>query len=131
MRLVITALLFVGGLFFVYMGVGFIVDPVVTGADFGLFTDGAQGLSSIRADLTAFFWVSGGCMIWGAWKRSGDPLAVSAALFGIALLGRIVSVLVDGTYEAFIVPMAVEAITVVLCLIGWKLLPHHDLTEEG
>ncbi|ABC64199.1 DUF4345 family protein [Erythrobacter litoralis] len=131
MRLVITALLFVGGLFFLFTGTGFLLDPSVTGADFGLEANGARGLSSLRADLTAFFWVGGGCMIWGAWKRNGDPLIASAALFAIALLGRAVSMIADGPYEGWWLPMAVEAITVIVCLVGWQMLPHHDLTQEG
>ena len=131
MRLTITALLFVGGLFFLYIGTGFILDPSVTGGDFGLTPKGNQGLSTIRGDMTAIFWVTGGCMIWGAWKRNGDPLIASAAIMGVVFLGRCVSAAMDGTYEAWQMPMAVEALTVILCLIGWKLLPHHDLTEDG
>lgn len=131
MRLAITALLFVGGLFFIYMGVGFLLDPEVAGASFGIAAKGTQGLSSIRADLTALFWVGGGCMIWGAWKRNGDPLVASAALMGVALMARCVSLALDGTYDGWMLPMGIEALTVVLCLIGWKLLPHHDLREEG
>ncbi|GAA4044230.1 DUF4345 family protein [Parerythrobacter jejuensis] len=130
MRLVLTALLFVGGLFYLFMGTGFLLDPATSGGDFGLKPDGAQGLSSIRADLTAFFWVAGGCMIWGAWKRNGDPLLASAALMGVALLGRVVSILIDGSYAGWQAPVLVEAATVLLCLTGWKLLPHHALNED-
>jgi hypothetical protein len=131
MRLIVTALLFVGGLFFVFMGAGFLLDPATASTDFGLQPVGTRGLSSIRADLTAFFWVGGGCMIWGAWKRNGDPLVASAALFGIALLGRLVSLFADGSYQGAAFPMAVEALTVLLCLVGWRMLPHHDLREDG
>ncbi len=131
MRLIVTALLFVLGLLFLYLGAGFILDPSVTGSDFGLSARGAQGLSTIRGDMTAIFWVTGICMIWGAWKRNGDPLVASALIMGIVFTGRLVSVALDGPYEGWHLPMAVEALTVVLCLIGWKLLPHHDLREEG
>ena len=131
MRLAITALLFVLGLFFLYLGTGFIFDPAVTGPDFGITPKGTQGLSTIRGDMTAIFWVTGGCMIWGAWKRNGDPLIASAAIMGTVFLGRCVSLAMDGTYEGWQMPMAVEALTVALCLSGWRLLPHHDLTEEG
>ena len=131
MRLLVTALLFVAGLFFVVTGTGFLLDPAVAGGDFGIGASGAQGLSSIRADLTAFFWVGGLCMIWGAWKRNGDPLLVSAALFAVALLGRAVSLMADGSYEGWWLPMGVETFTVLLCLAGWKLLPHRELTAEA
>lgn len=131
MRLVITALLFVLGLFFLYIGTGFLLDPSVAGGDFGLTAKGTQGLATIRGDMTAIFWVTGICMIWGAWKRNGDPLVASALLMGIVFFGRCVSAAIDGTYEAWTMPMAVEALVVVLCLVGWRLLPHHDLREEG
>ncbi|MDC0886975.1 DUF4345 family protein [Altererythrobacter sp.] len=130
MRLVLTALLLVGGLFYVFMGIGFITNPATTGGDFGLSANGAQGLSSIRADLTAFFWVAGGCMIWGAWKRNGVPLLASAGLFAVALLGRTVSIFIDGSYDGWQAPMLIEAATVLLCMMGWKLLPRHALKEE-
>lgn len=131
MRLVITALLFVLGLFFLYLGFGFILDPSVTGSEFGLSPKGTQGLSTIRGDMTAIFWVTGICMIWGAWKRNGDPLIASALIMGVVFAGRCVSLAMDGMYEAWFMPMAIEALTVVLCLAGWKVLPHHDLREEG
>lgn len=130
MRLAITALLFVGGLFFLFMGTGFLFDPAVSGGDFGLTPKGVQGLSTIRGDLTAVFFVAGGCMIWGGWKRNGDPLIAAAAIMGTVFLGRCVSVALDGTYEGWFLPMTIEALTVLLCLAGWKLLPHHNLTEE-
>lgn len=131
MRLIVTALLFVLGLLFLYIGVGFLLDPSVAGGDFGLSPKGPQGLSSIRGDMTSLFWVTGICMIWGAWKRNGDPLVAAALLMGIVFAGRSVSLALDGTYEGWFMPMSVEALTVALCLIGWKLLPHHDLREEG
>jgi hypothetical protein len=131
MRLVITALLLLLGIIFLLLGTSFLFDPVNMGGKFGLAAPGAQGLATIRGDMTAIFWVTGICMIWGAWKRNGDPLVASALLMGIVFLGRCVSAALDGTYEAWFMPMAVEALTVALCLAGWKLLPHHDLREEG
>lgn len=129
MRLILTALLFVGGLFFVAMGAGFLLNPATAGADFGVIPEGIMGHASLRADFTAFFVVGGGCMIWGGWKRKGDPLLVSAALFAIALFGRAVNLAVLGSYQDFWLPMAVEAIAVILCLVGSRVLPHTAFTE--
>lgn len=129
MRLILTALLFVGGLFFVAMGAGFLLNPATAGADFGVIPDGIMGHASLRADFTAFFVVGGGCMIWGGWKRKGDPLLVSTALFGTALIGRAVNLAVLGSYQDFWLPMAVEAIAVILCLVGSRILPHTAFTE--
>ena len=129
MRLILTALLFVSGLFFAAIGTGFLLNPVTAAADFGLTPAGVMGNASLRADFTAFFVVAGGCMIWGGWKRKGDPLLVSAALFGIAFVGRAINLAVLGGYDAFWVPMLVEASAVILCLIGSRVLPHTAFTE--
>jgi hypothetical protein len=130
MIVMLRALLFLGGLFYVLMGVGFLLDPAGSGADFGIAPQGTMGLASIRADMTAFFLVAGGCLIWGAWARKGDPLLVSAALMGIALLGRIVTLVIDGPHDGFILPMIVEGVTVVIALFCSRVLPHHAFESE-
>ena len=124
MRLILTAVIFVQGLFFLIMGVNFLVMPASAGASFALMPDGPGGLAVLRADFPALFFVGGGAMIWGAWKRNGDLLVVPAAIFGIALFGRIVSVMADGTAPGFWFPMLVEATAVILSLIASRVLPH-------
>src|SRR6185312_2198611 len=89
MRFVLTALAMLGGIVFVLIGFGFFFMPDSTGASFALLPNGIPGLAVIRADMTAFFLVGGGCMIWGAWKRNGELLMVPAALFAIAFAGRL------------------------------------------
>jgi len=130
MTLVLRALLFVGGLFFVLMGIGFLLDPVGSGADFGISPQGTLGLASIRADMTAFFMVAGGCMIWGGWARKGDPLLVSASLMGIAIIGRLFTLVVNGPHDGWFVPIVVEAATVILSLMGSRILPHTVLSGD-
>lgn len=124
MRLFLTALIFAMGLMYLLLGVGFLITPVSAGADFGLVSQGLQGLATMRADMTAFFLVGAGSMVLGAWRRNGDLLLVAAALFGLALLGRGVSLIADGTWDGFALPMAVEGITVVVTLIASRILPH-------
>lgn len=131
MVLILRAVLFVGGLLFVIMGAGFLLDPMTYGANFGLTAPGAQGLASIRADLTAFFVVAGGCMIWGGWARKGDPLLVTAALMLLALLGRVVGLALDGSYEGFWPPMVVEALTIIVALVASRMLPHSALEPDS
>ena len=130
MSLILRALLFVGGLFFVLMGIGFLIDPVGSGADFGIAPQGTLGLASVRADMTAFFVVAGGCLLWGAWARKGDPLLVSAALMGIAIIGRLYTLAVNGSHDGWFVPIIVEAVTVTLALTASRMLPHTALTGE-
>lgn len=124
MRIVLTALIFLGGLFFLVMGVGFLLDPAGSGADFGLSPDSAHGLATIRADMSAFFVVGAVCMLVGAWRRNGDLLLVPAGLFGIALVGRMISYIADGPWNGFAMPMLVEAVVVVILLVASRVLPH-------
>ena len=116
---IILALL---GVLFLVIGSRFLIDPVGMGGQFGLTPNGNGGLSTIRADMTAFFWVSGGALIYGVWKQRGDAFYVTAALMGIVFCARCVSLALDGTYEGWLPPMAVEAVTVILCLFGARAM---------
>ena len=124
MRLILTAVLLLGGIAFVLIGCGFLLQPESSAAGFGLTARGAQGLSTLRADMTAFFVVGGASMIWGAWQRNGELLLVPAALFGIAFIGRAVSLAADGPYEGWWTGMSVEALVVILSLWASRVLPH-------
>lgn len=124
MRLVLTGLIFAAGILFLFMGVGFLIDPVASGADFGLRADTAQGLATMRADMTAFFVVAAVCMMVGAWRRNGDLLLVPAGLFGLALIGRFVGLASDGPWDGYWMPMLVEAAMVIVLLIASRVLPH-------
>ena len=88
------------------------------------FADTAQGLATMRADMTAFFVVGAVCMMVGAWRRNGDLLLVPAGLFGVALLGRFVGLASDGPWEGYWMPMLVEGAMVILLLIASRVLPH-------
>ncbi|WP_120717314.1 DUF4345 family protein [Tsuneonella amylolytica] len=127
MRLILTALIFVEGLFFLLMGANFLVMPLSAGASFALSPDGPAGLAVLRADFPALFFVGGAAMIWGAWRRNGELLLVPAALFGIAFLGRLISAVADGAEPGFWLPMLVEAAAVVLSVTGSRVLPHRGV----
>jgi len=129
MRFVLTALAMIGGIVFVLIGLGFFFMPDSTASGFALRPSGVPGLAVIRADMTAFFLVGGGCMIWGAWKRNGELLMVPAALFGIAFTGRLVTALVDGTTPQFWLPMLAEGATVVVTWLASRYLPHRAVGE--
>ena len=53
-------------------------------------------------------------------------MLIPALLFGIALLGRCVSAIADGTVEGFWLPMLIEGATVVLCLVASRVLPDRE-----
>lgn len=129
MRVILTALIFLLGLFDLFMGLNFLMNPQATALGFGLAPTGVQGLSSLRADFTAFFGVVAVCMMIGAWRRNADLLLVPAALMGTAVVVRAISLGVDGGYPGYLVPMIVEAVHVALLIAAWKVLPHHKIEE--
>lgn len=116
---VVLALL---GAFYAFVGAQFLIDPVGMGGDFGLTPKGNGGLSTIRADMTAFFWVSGGALLFGVWKKRGSALYVTAALMGIVFCARCLSLVLDGTYSGWLPPMVIEFLTVILCLFGARAI---------
>jgi hypothetical protein len=122
MQVILRALLLLGGGFFILMGIGFLLNPVSSGADFGIAPQGTLGLASIRADMTAFFIISGVCLAWGTWSQKGDLLLAAAGLMGVAIVGRLVTLAVDGPHEGWFVPVIVEAVTVALALFGRRIL---------
>ncbi len=118
MTLFLRAALLLLGLLYLAIGSFFLFEPDRMGEAFGVAAAGAQGLSTMRADFTAFFWVLGGALVWGGWRSRDDVLWVAAALIGIALAGRGFSLLADGNYPNALQPMLVEAVTLVLALVA-------------
>jgi len=131
MRLILTALIFLAGMFDLFMGLSFLIDPAATGAGagFSIAALNLTGTATIRADMTAFFCVSALCMMWGAWRRNADLLLVPAALFGTAMVVRLFTAATMGTGPSWAMPIAVEAFHFVLLIAAWRYLPHLKLEE--
>lgn len=129
MRFAITAVVFLLGLLDLFMGFNFLFNPLETGAGLGVSPLGTQGMSTMRADFTAFFCVVAVCMMIGAWRRNADLLLVPMAVMGIAVTVRGLSLFLDGPYPGWQVPMVVEALHVIVLIAAWKLLPHHKIQE--
>lgn len=129
MRLILTALVFLAGLFDLFLAIGFLTGPEQAATGFGIAATGLGGVSTIRADFTSFFGMAAFCMMWGAWRRNADLMLVPALLFGTSFVGRAIDLVLTGPYPGWQVPMAVEAAHVVLMLAAWRMLPHHKLGE--
>lgn len=126
MRFVLTAIILAQGLFCLFMGASFLIDPAGASQSFGLEAANTMGLANMRADLFAFFGIAGLTMIVGAWQRNGDVLLVPAVLYMLALLGRIVSAFADGPSDGMWLGMAVEGISAIILLIASRVLPHPE-----
>jgi len=131
MRFVLTALIFVIGLFDLLMASSFLMTPLSAGQSLGVgpVAGIGAGLSTIRADFTSFFGVAGFAMLWGAWRRNADLLLVPLLLFAVTLTGRAIDLVLSGPYPGWPMPMAVEAVEVILLLAGWRMLPHHPIAD--
>ncbi len=123
MLIALRFLLVLGGGVLLFIGVGFLTDPAGSGADFGINAAGAHGITSIRADFTAFFVVAGASLIWGALARHRAPLVIGAALMLIPLAGRFVSLFINGSFDGYLQPMVFEGVFGTFCLIGAAVLP--------
>ena len=123
MHLVLSAIIVLLAIVDAIIGIGFFLDPATSAVNFGLAPDGAMGQSALRADFTAFFVVAAGFMIWGAWRRRGDLLLAPLALFAVAFTGRLVNLIVIGSYEGWWQPMAVEMAHVVMLGLAIRAWP--------
>jgi len=110
------------GLFNLAIGLGFLIDPARLGAAFFLSPNGSQGLATMRADFTAFFVTGGVFALLGAARGRTELLAVPLALLAIALSGRCVSLLADGTAPTAFPPMIAEAAMIAILFAGRRAL---------
>lgn len=108
---------------FLFLGLRGIVDPGVYAENFGMRIE-AGAANTIRADFSAFFIVAaGGALIGALVPRWSNALLVPAALFGTALIGRIIGASMgDAMNNGIIQAMIIEALSVVLLAGGWRLL---------
>ena len=129
MQFILAILLAVGALLDLFLGISFFLDPATAGADFGLYSATPAGLSAMRGDFTAFFWLAAVCMGWGAWKRRGDVLWPALALFAIAFTGRLTNLIVVGEYDGWWQPMTVEALHVIVLALALKTFPSGKISR--
>lgn len=92
----------------------------------GIEAVGAVGNANVRADIGGLFLAISVFAFVAAWKRSATWLAATWLLPALALLGRLVSLALDGGSSRVFEPIMFEA--VILTLLGgiylyWKKLP--------
>lgn len=117
--------------FFTILGVQGVLDPATYTETFGIGIDGVAA-NTVRADMSAFFLVAAGCAALGAlvpgWIRA---LLVPAALYGTALLGRLVGLgMGDEINPAIVQAMIIEALTLALMVGSWWVLSRPPVVAE-
>lgn len=119
MTLILRILVGLWGLGFGLLAVRGILDPAVFVAQFGIQGPGAS-INTIRSDFGAFFLVSAVAALWGAWKPAQAKLLyVPAALFGTALIGRVLGLMMgDPASDANNQAMIIEGVSAALMLFA-------------
>ena len=119
MTLILRIIVGLWGFGFGLLAVRGILDPNVFIAQFGFQGPGAS-INTIRADFGAFFLVSAVGALWSAWQPAKAKLLyVPAALFGTALLGRLIGLMMgDPVSDANNQAMLIEGISVALMLFA-------------
>lgn len=96
--------------------------PALVAGNLAIAPVGELGLASLRADLAGFFGVGGGFALWAAVKRQRQWLIPPLALLGVALSGRVLTLVLDGGGIRQIPPMVVEALALIILALAWRAL---------
>ena len=108
------------GLFSLAMGLMAFAQPVQLGEMLGLGALPPLGGNSLRADLGAFFLASALAALLALFAGRAQWMWGAAALFGLAVIGRILGVAVDGAPEGVVQPIYIELVLVALYVFGAK-----------
>lgn len=115
----ITALV---GLFSLAMGLMAWVSPAEIGKIIGLSGDTALGLHSLRGDIGAVFLGSAvGCMI-ALFKGKAAGLKLPIIIYGLVLLGRLLSLVLTGSGPGVMQPIIIEVVLVGASVFAYKTL---------
>lgn len=117
MQIISRLLIAVLAMLLLSLGGSLLFDTSAAMAKVGLTTSAEMGLGTLRADVAGFFLVAGMLCIWGAATLNRNVLWPVQLLMVFALLGRLVTLLVDGAGAAGIPQMGVEL--AVIGLLQW------------
>lgn len=119
---IVRILLVLFGLGFTVMGLRAMLDPGAMMGQFTLSANTEMGVSSIRADLGAFFIVSGVSALIGLVPGQHRWLLTSLALFAIAFLGRAIGLASGGLTPKITEAMMIEAISIAILITGFIVM---------
>jgi hypothetical protein len=110
------------GLFSLAMGLMAFASPAQLGEALGLGALSPFGANSLRADLGAFFLASGLASLLALFAGRAQWMWGVAALYGLAVIGRVLGVVLEGVPEGVAQAIVVELVLVALSVIGAKTL---------
>ena len=122
MKSVLRVLIGVLGLLAILVAARFWMDPLKVGATLGLSPVGLLGLATLRADMAGFFGTAGVLALAAAIRDDRRLLTAPLIMIGLALSGRLITAGLGGLAQPTVMPMAVEALGVLLLTLGRRSL---------
>jgi hypothetical protein len=122
MKTVIRIVIGLLGLLALAATVNFWLRPELAAQGVGLTVANPMGLASVRADIAGFFAVSGLFALLTAWTGRAEYALTTLALMSAALLGRAINIVLGSFDQTMLVPMVIEAVTIVIFLFGYRTL---------
>ena len=120
-RLIGRIIVALGGLLGAFLFIVAWGDPAQLDPMLGVAASKPLGLASIRADLGAFFALWAAFALVAAWRADRGLLMVPMLLLALAIAGRVVT-LFGGMTPDMIQPIVIEAVTLALFALAWRLL---------
>ncbi|MBT5210054.1 MAG: hypothetical protein HOL99_12100 [Halieaceae bacterium] len=114
------------GLLFLVVGTGLWLNTGDAAAELGLVNLAAAGLGTVRADIAGFFLGGGLILVLAAARRDPGLLWPVQLLVLIALLGRTLTLVIDGPVAAGVPSMGVELLILLVlfwCKRAWASQP--------
>ena len=110
------------GLFSISMGLMAWIDPSKAGEIMGLTGPSDLGQHSLRGDIGAIFLASAlGCAL-ALFKGKAMGLKLPIIIYGLVLIGRLISLIVTGAGEGVMTPILIE-----VALIGFSVFAYRNL----
>lgn len=122
MRIVLRALVGLIGLMGCLVAVAIWANPERPAAELGLEVASALGVASLRADLAGFFGGVGVLAAAAAIRGEARLLTAPLLLICLALMGRGLTVALDGFTPAMAQPMVIEAVLIAVLGAGRRFI---------
>jgi hypothetical protein len=118
MQAVLRVIVGIAGTLGVLIALRIWMAPTEVAAQLGVTPVGPLGLATIRADMAGFFGGVGALSVFAAIRGQGRLLTAPLLLIGLALTGRVVTILMSGFSNEMLPPMVVELVLVLILAAG-------------
>lgn len=93
---------------------------------FHLQANGLFGLNTIRGVIGGLLLGSAFMMITGVLKNNSTWFLATMLMMAVVIFGRIISIVVDGWSNDFIVPLLAETVIIAVCYLAHKKQTSHQ-----